>query len=52
MTGPPARLSSASDAGCDWMPGGRDADGVVGVLLRSGGGGGAGLLGTQGVDWH
>ena len=34
------------------IPDGRQTGGVVGVQLRSGGGGGAGLLETQGVDWH
>ena len=34
------------------MPGGRRTGGVTGVQLRSGGGGGAGLLETNGDDWH
>ena len=44
----PSRLSSVSDIGDDWMPGGRHG-GVAGVELRSGGGG-AELLVTQEVD--
>ena len=44
----PARSSSASNTTVDLMPGGRHTGGVVGVKLRSGEGGGAGVLDTQG----